>query len=830
MRIDLWLDELRMDARAALRALRASRAQSLVIIVYLTLGIGGTGAVLSLYSALMLRQPPVTEPDRLVTIWRSWHTDAGRAVFDPLSWSDYSEIASRARSLSGVAGYVFGGETSIQIDDHATRVASGLVTANYFDVLGITASAGRFLTSTETDPREAPAFMAVVSHRLAHERFRSGAAALGQIVHLRGNDYTVVGVAPPAFLGTVIDAGPVDLWLPISRVDDVFVGWGRIVGSSFDGNTGLSVYNVARIADGSTRATVQAELDALTLDLAPDPAGNEAAPKLAASHEVRRHPRDSEQFVASARFAGAIATLVLVVAVVNVASLYLGSTLRRGREAGVRMAIGSPSRRFVQQSFAEAFILSTAGAIGALAMLWGGGRFLIRLAPYWPAGTWGDERSVFDAAPDSTVFLAVLAICLLVVPAIAVGAARAAVRASPLTALKGGRQSRPNRRTARALAVLQLALTVVLAGGAGLLVRSWHGLATADPGFAPENLIVADIFLDDTLPSDADAAATLREMTTRLQAFPEIEIAAHAARAPGGAFTTASLSHAGGAPISALVNVATPGFLDATGMRLLSGTGLTGAAGDILINQTLADALAGAGDLIGSHIGVERGEPFQGTFDAQIVGIVGDTIDVAPGRDPEPAILVPYSSYPGFLEVVPRPTLLIKTKASPTDLAFRNVREVVEAESARVFALMTGKQWLRWYFAREERLALYGLAFAGIAAALALLGVYATLSRHWRARRAEIGVRVAVGASPQRILALVISDAGRLAVAGLTLGGVAALFAFRGISAWIHDIPASDPVTIASVTALVLGSVLAISILPAWRASREDPLDAIRRD
>jgi len=806
---------LAQDLGHAARALAKRPAFTLTAVVTLMLGIGANTALFSVVRGVLLRPFPYERPDRLVQILGQ------RAGADPesgnVSYPNLADVEAEVGGLASVAGM---SAWRPALTGSAPEVLPGAtVSWDYFQVLGVTPAAGRFFVPEEEGEGRDP--VVVISHALWTRRFGTDPAIVGRTVEVNNVAHTVVGVAPAGFEGphlVTFDGEQPEIWrTPWFEA----AGWFR---------SGRSWKGVARLAEGADLAGVQGELDVAMTRLA------EQYPEENADRRMTLRPlRDS--IVGDARAAlyvllGAV-SLVLLVACVNVATLFTGRMLERRGELLVRSALGASHGRLLTNLFAESFALAAVGGGLGVLVAYGGVRAIVGLA-----GSWLPRPEAISVDAGVLAFSAALAAATALlfglVPAIRL------LRRSRLSTLSGmrgaGGQGRRAGTLRRALVLGQIATTVVLVIGAGLLLQTFRNLQGVELGVARRGVITLDLHgaaWQDLEP--AAAADRYRDILSRTVALPGVDVA--------GAIDVVPLSDnhscdgvtpldrpppAPGEGRCAEVRSTTPGALEALGATLLSGRGLEwrddpSAPGAMVITAQTAETFWPGQPVLG-----KRAVIHSDTF--AVVGVVSDIRHFGPLSEVGPMVFLPSAQEPW--NGIARGLSIVARGDRAVESLGPAIRDAVHAVDARIAvqqirpmdALLAGTVG-----GPRLRAALL-IVFAGLALALALVGISGVIAQAVARRRRELGIRIALGATPRGATGAVLGEGARITVLGLVVGLVAALGLTRLLRAFVFGVDPLDPRILAAGAGLVCALALLASWLPARRAARIDPVEALRAD
>ena len=814
------VEEFAADSRFALRTLLRSPALAGAAILTLALGIGANAAIFSAVNAVMLRPLPFAGPDRLVMAWeenreRDWY----KQVAAPANYLDWKE---RVRAFEDAAAYAdFGTQTTLTGSGEPVLLESATVTGNFFGVLGVVPQLGRPFLAEETWQTGAP--VAIVSDRLWRERLGGREDIVGRSIELGGRAVQVVGVAPPHFEFPRED---VDVWRPFA--------WPKEQAGEAMFRRAHWLRVIARLRPGVSAEDAEVQL-------------RDVAKQLQAEHPQLNHKMDAgltplhEFLIGDTRLPllvllGAV-SLLLLIACANVGNLLLVQAAGRERELSVRLALGASRGRLVRQAFTESLVLSAVGGVAGLALGWWGIRVLTALQP---EGMLRVRELTIDwtVLGFITVITAVSAALFGIAPALWSG------RRLPAEALReGGRtgsQGRRMRRWGDALVVGEVALALMLAVGAGLLVRSFWELRRVDPGFSSDGVLAVSVSLPGTrYDSLQKMTAFQNALVARVRGHAEVDAVAMVGKLPlTGPSWSSDLIAAGRAPddfrTEVLHREITPDYFRTMRVPVIRGRGFTDADGAtapavVVINDVLARAYFRDQDPIGQRVAFDRRADSASIW-RTVVGVVGSEHQEGLATPARAEVLAP-------LAQDPRPTAWLVARRRCADAAPCDASSLVPiirrvtGEMDPLLALGTPRLLASVYadsLARQRFLMTLLLVFAGVGLLLAVVGVYGVLAHLARRRSREMGIRIALGARSQQVRWLVVRHGLRLTLVGLALGGGAALLATRAMSGLLYRVAPSDPVTIVAVAAvLALTSVLA-SWFPALAASRADPAVALR--
>ncbi len=807
------------DLRYAGRRLRRTPLFTLSAIAILAVGIGLNASVFTLVDAMLLRPPPFENPEEIVHIYQ----DSDEGSPSSTSFPAYRDMAATPGIFAGVAS-TSSGSATWEGSDVPREVAIDFTTASYFPVLGLRPHRGRWF-DPEHD-RVGAEMVAVVSHRTWRTQMGADPEAVGRTIRLNNQPVTIIGVGPEEFNG---EAGALltDFWVSISTTP---IG-GAFRVANLDRRQDHWYQVKARLAPGATVEQARAAMDALARRLAEEfPELNEGRDITVFAHdEVRFHPdTDGDVFTAGVSVF-AVAALVLLLACTNLANLLLVRGISRGPEMAVREALGAGRRRVVRLMLLEALLLSAMGGAAGLAVA----AWSVRLVPLLPLNFPGAGPDVaFDHRVVAFGVLLTLATGLVFGLLPAIRSARTDVAAMLRDEGTGRSAGRRVSLLRGGLVAVQVAVSVVLVVGAGLLARSLANAEQVDAGVDAERIAILGTNLGQGGVTDGEAAAVTQQLLERVEALPGVERAALTTRLPamGGGTTTQIVDgydpQVGTGSVELPFAFVSRGYLETMGIRLLAGRAF--GVGDhpesprvILVNETAARTFWG------SEEAALRGRiRAQGSTDAwrEVVGVVSDVKVVDLREAPTPMIY--YSAEQAGISVF---SLVARTSGDAVSLtgALRSaLREV--RPSLPVTRLLTLEAHLGNALAALRITATLLGAFSLLALLLASLGVYAVVSFSVQRRTQEMGIRVALGASRSRIVQLVVGESLIVVVLGLVAGLWLAVLASRGLEGMLFGVGAVDEVTFAAASVLLLLAASIAAFVPARRAAGANPVEVLR--
>jgi predicted permease len=800
------MESVWQDLKYAVRVLARTPGFTLVAAVTLALGIGANGAIFSLVNGLLFRAPSgIEEPGRLVQIGRSYD-QAPR--WDNWSWPALQLIRNRSEVFSGVGGYSTAAFV-LGTGPEAIQVAGQRVNGDFFGVLGVRPHLGRLLLpSDDVSPGAHP--VVVLSHGLWSRRFGADPSIVGRTVQIGSAPYEVVGVAPPGFSGPEALGTPPALWVPTMQHPGYF---GRL---PFEEWGWSWIDGVGRLRDGATLEEARAAMEAVTAGLRQaDPVNEDIRVLLAPGVGLDPGGR-TEARQLSVLLLGVVG-LVLLLACTNVANLFLARTTGRRGEVAVRVALGAGRSRVARQLVIESLVLAALATLLAVPIVRAAGAFLPALVPYALAVPVGADLRVY------LVLGAVgLAAGLLfgAVPSWIAGGRNVAdtLREGSTT---GGAQ---RTRVRDALVVVQLAISLALVTGAALLGRSLSNARVAEPGFRPRGLTVAFVDLGSTGRYDADSGLDfVRGVLDDLEAAPEVGSVTVANQAPivGGhsRATVRPEDRPDSEGFEAERIMVGPDYFETLGVSLVRGRTLDGLREperSVVVNEALARMFWPDGDPLGQRLGAE-GEAWT------VVGVVDDVKMRSLQSDPNPAVYYP-------LARAWSPVLVLHARSAGTAELERTVRRVVADHDPGlpVAAVLDLREAVAASLGETRTLGYLSGAFAGLALALAAVGLYGLVSFGVSRRIREMGIRKALGARPEGIVLLVLRRGLGLAILGVVAGVAVSFITGQALEHLLFGVRPMDPATLAAGAAVLLGAGLLAAWIPARRASRVDAAVSLR--
>ncbi len=801
------MEGILQDIRYGLRTLVRSPGFAVVAVLALALGIGANTAIFSVVNAVLLRPLPFRDPGRLMVV-ESSNPAKGYPEF-AVSPPDFLDWKDQGRSFEGMAAFE---ATPFNLSEGSEpeRVQGSRITAPMLGLLGVKPILGRDFRPEED--RDGSDLVVLLGHALWTRRFGADPAIVGRAVSINGRKRTVLGILPPEFSFP----NRSEIWTPMAFEKQELTGRGAHY---------LNV--IARIRPDATLAGARAEMQGIAERLKTQykdtnagwtavvfPLGEKVVGKLRAELWV---------------LLGAV-SFVLLIACANVANLLLARATERQKEVSIRIALGAGRWRLIRQLLTENVVLGLAGGVlGLLLALWGTDLLVA-------AGQENLPR-FREVSVDLRVLLFTLGLSLAtglvfgLVPALQTS--RPDLNESLKEGGRGGTAGRARHRLRGALAVGEIALALVLLTGAGLMLKSFLRLVSVDPGFRADHVLKFDVALPGSkYGTDAQQAAFVRQALQKLGALPGVATAAVATTLPlTGDLISYSFNLDGSGPQapsdrnSAEYDGVSPGYFHAMGIRVLKGRELresdaAGAARVAVISDTMANRFFPGQDPIGRRIDINNGPPAW----REIVGVVADVKQLSLDGGIRPHVYEPLDQSPS-----PYVTFVLRTSTDPAGLGTAARHAIQEIDPEQPIAGVETAEALVADSVAQPRFAMLLLGvFAGVALLLAGIGTYGVIAYSVSQRTHEFGVRMALGAGRGQVLALVVRQGALLAAAGVALGLLAAAGSSRVLAGLLFGVSPTDPITYAGVALLLTGVALLACVVPARRATRVDPIAALR--
>jgi predicted permease len=807
---------LATDFFHTLRALRKAPGISVLAVLALALGIGANSVIFSFVDAILLRPLPVARPSELVRLNQISPDGPSRSF----SYLEYQDLRSQSRTLSGLAAFGMRG-VIITLNGPPFLATVCVVSPDYFPFLGINAEVGRLFGEETGAPNRA--LVAILSHRFWQKRFGRDAGVIGKPLHINRLLCTVEGIATRGFRGTELGEEP-DLWIPVS-------GWTQLTGEEQTQRKYRWMGLIGRLRQGTSLRQAEKELDLIRKqwESADSSLYKDVLFSLLTEFQARGEwPRILGGLLVL------LAVLVLLIACVDVASLLMAHLNSRRREIAIRMSLGASRVRIFGLVVMEIFVLAVFGTLLAFLL----SAWLIHALPALMTSI--PFASQWDVRLDTRVVGFTLAISLLAVLGSAAVPAFKMIRQNLNQTLRDYASTTFNPLRGRSLSAIlivsQLAFTAVLLVSAGLLTRTFWNVRNLDPGFRSNNRLLVWILPGIQGYSDVQLQSFYHELLTRVQGLPGVLNTSLVQRPPLYP-TEGGQSYAVKIPgreedrykdLEVRYTLVWPNYFAVMETPFLRGQSFSGqetAAGPgcVIINETMARQFWPGQDPIGRRITVRRGDKWK---DCEIIGVVRDGKYVNLRETTYPYMYLPLVQWDSA-----EMTLLVHTSSDAHALAGAVQRELRRlSPSLPEPEVSTLDEQLEQARSDERVAASLVGALSGLAVCLALSGLYGLLSYSVRQRTREIGIRISLGAQTGTILELVLLQGLRLVVCGTALGLIAAFMAARLLASQVYGIRARDPLTFAGVAVLLAAISLIACLVPARRASRVDPSEALRQE
>ena len=841
------IETLVQDLRYGFRVLAKNPGFTTVAELSLAMGIGANCAIFTLVNAVLLKDLPVKDPEmlaRVVAYRRDSRRDFSYPVFRDLSSRQQVFSRMAASGELGLNHVILEGAGELQEFD---QIKGALVSANYFSLLGVNAILGRVFT-LEDSRAPGEGAVAVISYGFWERRFGRDPSVLGRTIFLNGTPFTIIGVAPRRFFGDMVGVAR-DIWVPILMQPRVMTS------NMLDRRTSTWFRTIGRLKPGTSEDRANAELTALFQQIMAEEIATGTGSLISRERptdfrvQVERGSRGlnvlREPFRQPLQLLMAVVGLVLLIACCNVANLLLARGSARQREIGVRLAIGSGRWRLMRQLLTESILTSMLGGAVGFAMAHWGTSLLVALFAM------GGFPLALDLRPDARVLAFTLAVSLLssilvgLVPALQATSLDLSSALQANSRSQGG--SRPRQRLSKALVISQVALSLWLLIGAGLLVRTVQNLKELDIGLARGNVLMLSVLADAASVERANVVELRAQVFQRLKAIPGVRsvsfsgfglfsgsLSTSPVRVPGSSVKPENDGEVREEWIS-------PEYFQTFGMKLLLGRGFMDQDSEnapkvAVINETTTRHYFGPESPIGKTIYFPKVDsqgryvPFGSRLDkeqgVQIVGVVQDA-KYDNLRDPTPRMVyLPVAQGTGFAE-----SIEVRTTNDPNALA-PQIRQVLKQVSNSIVlrSMNTLEEQINGTLI-QERLVAKLLGFFGLLAlVLACVGLYGVMSYAVVRRTSEIGIRMALGARRTDVTSMVLRETLVLVIAGVALGVPAALASTHLLRSLLFGLTPTDPVTIGAMSVLMLGIAALAGYLPARRAARVDPMVALRHE
>ena len=800
-----------MDLKFALRSLGKNPGFTILAVLVMALGIGANTAMFSVIHAVLLRPLAYRNPDRIVTLSTYWKK-AAAPISPNVSAPDYHDWHDQSTAFEAMAFYQNRQASVLLESSTAEYVDVAPVTFEFFRVFAVEPEGGRLFTAAEHQPGAAGA--AVISHAFWQSHYGGNLRAIGSKMQVFGKTLTIVGILPPQFRFP----RKTDIWFPF-----------RAAFEEVNSRGGHNYFVTARLKPGVSLEQAQSQMTSIASRLErqyPQTNGDKSAIVLRMRDDMVRDVRLTLYMLF-----GAVG-VVLLIACANVATLLLVKATARSREIAIRAAVGASRGRIVRQLIVESLVLALlAAGAGLILAVWGSDA-LVRLAP-------GNVPRLAESGIDAWVLAFTLGVSVLASLVFGLAPAIQASRTDLNEALKQGAARSVVGGTARrmrgALVVAEIALSVVLLAAAGLLIKSFVALHNVALGFQPEHVLVMQTTMQVPSNKEGDRAANhfFQGLLSEVGRMPGVSATGATMSTPGHVDSTSgySIDH----PVAFGVNspeavmvVSAPGLFGALGIPIVQGRDFDGrdaadAPMTAIINQALARKEFAGRDPIGHLIlaGYDTDKPMK------IVGVAGDVRQGGPAHEPLPQVYMPYQQHHYSGSTL---NVLVRTTMQPASLQQALQQKVHQLSPDASVKFTTMEASLAENVAAPRFRTLLLSIFAALAVSLAMAGVYSVMAYVVGQRASEIGLRMALGASPRDVLRLVLGQGLRLAWIGLALGLAGAAALTRLLTGLLFEVKPADPPTYVAVSLLLAVVVLAASYIPARRAAKVDPLVALRQE
>lgn len=811
------METLLQDIRFGFRQLLKQRGFAVLAIISMALGIGANTSIFSLVDTALLRPLAVKEPSQLVELYSTMNNGTEWSL---QSYPNYKDYRDRNNVFSGLFIYrvVVSGLT---VNNSSQRVWGYLVSGNYFDVLGVKPMLGRgFLPEEDQTPDSHP--VAVISYNCWQRRFGGDPRVVGKTVQFNSHAFTVIGVAPKGFIGTEVAYDP-EMFIPVMMAKTIEPGsrW-------LDRRDSNNLFTVGRLKPGISFARAKVELETLTAKLAQDYPEN-VGRGIRLGKPGLFIPDIANSVFAFTGLLAAVGSLVILLACVNLANLLLARATERRREIAVRLAVGASRRRLVRQLLTESLLISLGG--GAAGVLLAAAINTAVRSIRLPS----DITLLFDLRTDWRVLTFALLLSIAtgilfsLIPALQSSRPQLVPALKDESSMAGFRRS----RLRNFLVIVQVSLSLVLLVSSGLIVRSLQVAQKMRPGFNPENAVAISFDVSLQGYDEARGRAFQKQVLERARALPQVENAALTDNLPLGLNYNSTSIYVEGTefrgastlPIAIPIE-STPGYFDAMGIPL-RGRDFRDDENKkesrvAIVNETFAKKLLNGQDPIGRRFNWHGPkDPF-----FEIVGVVPDGKYNSLGEDPKPALYTPlYQDYTGMV------TLVARTRADPSQVlaALRGVVQELDP-SISVYAAKTLKEHLGTSLFPARMAAITLGSFGVLALILAAVGIYGVMSHVVAGRTREIGLRMALGAQLSDVQKLILKQGMLLAAIGSFGGLIIAFGGARMMKSMLYGVSTSDPITFTCVALLLFGIAFLACWIPARRASRVEPMMALRTE
>ena len=813
-----FLNDLKYGSRVLLKTPGFAAAA----VVVLALGIGANTAMFSVINAVLLRPLPFPSPERLAAVASvDLRATVGAGASGSASWPDFFDWRSGTRAFEHLSAYRDTGFTIVN-GGRALHVPGAVVTADLFSTLGVKPALGREFRREEEC---AGADVALISDSIWRSQFAAAQDVVGRALTLNARRFTVVGVMAPGFHFPV-SVPAAQIW--ITNAEDARVD--NPADTPMTAERGAHfIKAIGRLRTTASVASAQAELDIIAADLArahPDESGHRGVRVVS---ELDRLVGDAKQ---SLLVLLAAVGCVLLIACVNLANLLLARGAGRGRELALRAALGASGRRIVRQLLTESLVLATLGTGCGLALAYGSIALPVRLAPVSVRGL--DQVTIDGVVVAFTAVIGGLSALIFgLMPAFQTARTDPAIGAA---ATARATQGRGQRRLRGALVIAETAIGVVLLVGAGLLLRSFDRLLRTAPGFDPQHLVTATFRLPDSRYPYPKQIGFYDDLLSELRALPGVAGAVATTPLPlSGSRYSISFQQSGAQRpsserLSADFGMVSPGYFRTLRVPLVSGRDFAEADNDaaprvVIVNERFARQYFGDTNPIGQRIKPGLSTTEKETPWREIVGVVGDMRHRTLSEESRPAYFIPYAQ--GLISPL---SLVVRTNDATGII--EDVRRTLARKDPELalYDVKTMEEYVATSVATPRFQTLLLALFAAVGLALTAIGLYGVMAYGVAQRTREFGIRLALGARPGQVLGLVLRGGLALIAAGLIVGIVAGALATRLLASTLYGVDPLDPPTFGGVAAMLAAVAMVASYVPARRATRVDPIAALRSE
>jgi len=831
------LEILAQDLRYGLRMLRNNLGFTAVIVLTLALGIGANTAIFSIINAIMLRNLPVQAPEELLSVGDSSMTGTlsnGGPVSNIFSYPLYRKIREQNQVFTGLLASGRTGRLEVGAGTNETA-RGGLVSGNYFEVLGVRPLLGRAFTADD-DRVPGQSAVVVISHDYWQRKFAADPGVIGKSLSLNGTRFTIVGVGPSGFFGDEVGRST-DVWIPIMMQEQVNPG------SSFlEKNDSSWLLLLGRLKPGVSLAQARASLNVLVKNLQMELQGSAITPDAAKAIREAKVPVDAggkgfsylrKQFSRPLLILMGLVALVLLIACTNVANLLLARATNRQREISMRLALGAGRARLVRQLLTESLLLATMGGLAGLLLAWWGAGLLLWLASDGP------RALPLDIRPDPPVLAFTAGLAILTGLVFGLAPALSATRRDLAPALRERTQSlaHSGRRwnLGQVLVVVQVALSLLMLVGAGLFASTLHHLETMDVGYRRQGLAMLELNPIGSGYQHARMLPLCQNLLARLRSIPGVSAASLSQNGVfSGTESITSIQVEGfqstrDEDLASAFDQVGPNYFATVGIALLQGRDFDehdqgGAPKVAVINETMAKFYFANTNPLGRHFTIGRKEPKTYT----IIGVSRDAVDHGLTDKPDRRFYLPFFE---ATELITTYNFEVRTPGDASAI-LPGIRKTVQEydRNLKIEDLKPLTVMIDSTIGEERLVAQLSTGLAALALLLAATGLYGVMAYATSRRSSEIGLRMALGADRSQVVWMVLREALWLSLLGIVIGIPAALGVARLVEHSVVGLSTGDPRILLAAAAVMIATAMLAGFLPAARASRIDPMTALRQE